>query len=83
MPDDIERIVIELVAQRKGLDPALVPLDATFAELGIDSLDGLELMFSLEDRFGIDIPDHVAQGIRSVRDIVSALHREDVRCPGS
>jgi acyl carrier protein len=75
MHSDTERIVIELVACRKSLDPQKVSLDSTFAELGIDSLDGLEIIFSLEDRFKITIPDDVAQTMKSVRQVIDGLNR--------
>ncbi len=47
----------------------------TFAELGIDSLDGVNIMFALEEEFKIDIPDAVAQNMRSVRQVVDGLTR--------
>ena len=73
MQDDIEPKVIEIVARRKRLDPAQISLDSTFAELGIDSLDGMEMLFSFEESFQISIPDDVAQRMKSVRDVVNGL----------
>ena len=60
MPEDIEQIVIEILAHRKTFDPADVNPDVTLASLGIDSLEGLEVIFALEDRFHISIPDEDA-----------------------
>ena len=73
------RVVVEAVARRKSLDPATLSLDSTLAELGIDSLDGLEVTFELEDHFNINIPVDVAQEMRTVRDVIDGLHRA---CPG-
>lgn len=75
MHTEIERIVVEIVARRKSLDPEKISLDSSFAELGIDSLDGLEIIFSLEDRFKINIPDDVAQSMRTVREVIDGLNR--------
>lgn len=47
--------------------------DSTFAELSIDSLDGINILFAVESEFNINIPDDAAQTIRSVRDVVNGI----------
>lgn len=71
--DPIEKKVIELVAEKKRIPPESVTLDSTFLELGIDSLDGMDLLFNFEEAFKISIPDDVAQQMRSVRQVSEAL----------
>jgi acyl carrier protein len=71
--DPIEKKVIELIAQKKRIPPESVTLDSTFLELGIDSLDGMDLLFNFEEAFKISIPDDVAQQMRSVRQVSEAL----------
>jgi len=48
---------------------------STFAELGVDSLDGVNILFAVEEEFKIDIPDSVAQNMRSVAHVVDSLNR--------
>ena len=72
---DVTPKVIEIIAREQHLDPGKVTLDSTFAELGIDSLDGVNILFALEEEFKLDIPDSVAQNMRSVRQVVDALSR--------
>jgi acyl carrier protein len=67
--------VIEIVTRKQHLQPGVVKLESTFAELGIDSLDGVNILFALEQEFNIDIPDSVAQNMRSVAQVVDALTR--------
>jgi len=67
--------VVEIIAREEHLDPAKVTLDSTFAELGIDSLDGVNILFALEEEFKIDVPDTVAQNMKSVRQVVDSLTR--------
>ena len=81
MAGDVEQKVLEIIARRKGLDPAKLSLDSTFAELGIDSLDGMELLFTFEDSFNISIPDTIAQRMKSVRDVVDGLREVLVNRP--
>ena len=75
MVDDIERRVTGLIAGRKKLDPATVTMDSTFDELGVDSLDAADLLFTVEDAFGIVVPDETAQAMKSVRQIVDDLRQ--------
>ena len=48
-------------------------LDASFEELGIDSLDGINILFALENEFDITIPDEQAKRIRSIREMVEGI----------
>lgn len=73
MPDDLEQQVIDIIARKQHLEPSRVTLDATFEHLGIDSLDGLDLMFTFEETFHLKIPDDLALHVKAVRDVVEAL----------
>jgi acyl carrier protein len=72
---NIEDKVIEIITREQHLEPGTVKPDSTFAELGIDSLDGVNILFALEQEFKIDIPDSIAQNMRSVSQVVDALTR--------
>jgi acyl carrier protein len=74
--DSLEEQVIAVVSRKKKLAPGLVTPESTFAELGIDSLDGIDLIFDFEDTFNIAIPDQVARQMKSVREVVDALRGE-------
>lgn len=67
--------VMEIIAREQHLEPGVVKLDSTFAELGIDSLDAVNILFALESEFKIDIPDAVAQNMKSVSQAVDSLTR--------
>ncbi len=73
--DQLERQVIDIIAQKKRLPPENIGLDSTFLDLGIDSLDGMDLLFAFEDTFNISIPDDVAQQMKSVRMVTEGLRR--------
>lgn len=75
MADDLERKVIDLIARKKKLDPSGVTLDSTFEQLGVDSLDAADLLFTFEDAFGIVVPDDVAVSMKSVRQVVDGLRQ--------
>ncbi len=72
---DTTEKVIAIIAREQHIDPAKITADSKFAELGIDSLDGVNILFALEEEFKIDIPDTVAQNMKSVRQVIDSLTR--------
>ena len=70
---EFERRVIGLIAKKKKLDPSAITAGSTFQDLGIDSLDGIDLVFTFEDEFNISIPDQVVQKMKSVGQVIEAL----------
>ena len=57
--------------------PVDVKMDSTFIDdLGADSLDIVELIMAFEEEFNTEIPDDVAEKIRTVRDAVELLDKE-------
>ncbi len=73
--NNIEAKVIEIIGREQHLETGTVKPQSTFAELGIDSLDGVNILFALEEEFKIDIPDTVAQNMKSVEQVVDSLTR--------
>lgn len=55
-------------------------MDARFVEdLGFDSLDHVEIVMSLEDEFGFEIPDKDAEKLKTLRDVFKYIcEHEDV-----
>ena len=67
--------IIEMVAKAKSLDPAAVTPASNFDDLGIDSLDKINLTFEIEDRFHIAIPDDSLGSLRTVGDVIAGVAR--------
>ena len=59
--------IAKVVAERTGCDVSSVKPESTFTELGIDSLDTVELLMSLEDELGIEI--ELDQPVATVGDL--------------
>ena len=67
--------VLRIIAETQRKDPAQVTIDSSFEELGIDSMDGVNIVFALENEFNINVPDEDVKNIRSVRDMVEGVSR--------
>jgi len=68
--------VKEVVVEQLNVNPDEVSLEADFVEdLGADSLDVVELVMALEEKFEIEIPDEDAESIKSVKDVVDYIEK--------
>jgi len=70
---DLEKRVIRVIAETQKIPVETVTIDQTFADLKIDSLDGINIVFGLENEFGVSIPDEGIENLRSVRDAVEGV----------
>ena len=50
-----------------------ITLDSSLEELGITSLDSISLVFDIEDKYGIEVPNEKLKQLRTVRDIVEGV----------
>jgi acyl carrier protein len=69
----VEERVIRVFADFKKVPPEEITMDTTFDELGFDSLDGLNLVFELEEEFDLTIPDDRVADMRGVRQAVEGI----------
>jgi acyl carrier protein len=67
--------VIKIIADTQHMAVEKIQADSSFQELGIDSLDGINILFAVENEFNINIPDDAAQSIRSVREMVDGIEK--------
>ncbi|BDY12688.1 acyl carrier protein [Hydrogenimonas cancrithermarum] len=68
--DDVKEVVVEQL----NVNPDEVKMESKFVEdLGADSLDVVELVMALEEKFGIEIPDDQAEKIQTVGDAVKYI----------
>lgn len=64
----------EILKDTMDIDESKITLDAKLKEdLGLDSLDSVELIMSAEEEFGIEIPDEDVMNFKTVNDIVNYI----------
>jgi len=73
MDQELASKVIGIVAAVKQISPDTVRPESTFEQLGIDSLDRINILFELENEFNLDVPDDEARAITSVQGIIDRL----------
>ena len=63
-----------IVVDQLGVDEADVSMESTFIDdLGADSLDIVELIMAFEEEFDVELPDDVAEKIKTVSDTVTYI----------
>ncbi len=60
--------ISELIAERNDCDVSEITMDSSFRDLGIDSLDTVEMLMNLEDKLGKEI--ELEQSVETVGDLV-------------
>lgn len=63
--------VVEILAEAKDLEADRITEASTWEELGLDSLDTVELVMDMEDAFGISL--EMTEDMKSVGDVVKAI----------
>ena len=75
MSEQLTQRVLSVIATTQRISPEKVTIDSSFQELGIDSMDGINILFALENEFDITIPDEQAKQIRSIREMVAGIEK--------
>jgi acyl carrier protein len=75
MSDELTQRVLKTIASAQRIPVEKVKIDSTFEELGIDSMDGVNILFALENEFNIAIPDEAAKQIRSIQEMVDGVDK--------
>ncbi|RBP89741.1 acyl carrier protein [Rhodobacter sp. 140A] len=81
MRPDVQDQIISIIAREAVLEPAEVRPEMTLEELGLDSLGLVEMIFAIEEAFGVSVPFNANEpaqtdfDISSVGAIVRAVER--------
>lgn len=65
--------VIQILVNYNGCDGSAITKETTFEQLGLDSLDTVELVMSIEEEFNVSID--MNEGIKTVGDIVDIIEK--------
>jgi acyl carrier protein len=75
MSDDLSQRVLKVIATSKRIPLETVTIDSEFEQLGIDSMDAVEILFALENEFDINIPDDEVRSVRNVRQMCEGVEK--------
>ncbi len=70
---DIIEQLKQLIHQEYDIDPATVDADQPFASYNVDSLTLAELLFAIEDKFHVVVPDEALATVTTLRELATML----------
>jgi acyl carrier protein len=73
--EDLTTRVIRVIAETQKISTDAIGRESTFEELKFDSLDGINILFALENEFDINIPDDAAREIKSIPEMVLGIEK--------
>lgn len=66
--------LVEILAEQLDADKESMNADTKIADdLGADSLDLVDLLMSIEDEFGIEIPDEDVEGLQTIGEVADYI----------
>lgn len=72
----VESRILDVLKSFEKVDPAKLSKTASFAnDLGLDSLDAVEVVMAIEEEFGVEIPDAEADAITTVQQAVEYISK--------
>lgn len=76
MSSSTEQAIIDIIAKTCSIERDRITLDATLKDLDVHSLDAVQVLFEIEDKFDVSVPerdDQYATG--TVRDLIDGVER--------
>jgi len=71
---ELEAKVIEFIASKvENIDASTITAASKFEELGLDSMDTVQLLFDAEDAFGVTFDGDEVKNLRTVGDIITYI----------
>ncbi|MEI7883759.1 MAG: phosphopantetheine-binding protein [Clostridia bacterium] len=67
----VEEKIIEILAEYKGCPITEINIENSFEELGLDSLDTVEIVMSLEEAFNIEL--EITGELKTIKDVAAAI----------
>jgi acyl carrier protein len=76
----LEEKVIQLVMEQLDVTREQCKLEASFIDdLGADSLDLVEMIMEMEEKFGVEIADEELEKIRTIQDVVDFIRAKNIK----
>jgi acyl carrier protein len=75
MSEEVFDKIKDLIVTKKGVEAEKVTIESSFEELGMDSLDAVELVADMEEIFNVNIPNTDLQNFKTIRQAVEGLQK--------
>jgi acyl carrier protein len=70
---EIDARIVSALSRATRIEPARLLPEASLSELEVTSLDVVNVLFEVEEEFGVEIPSEAEEGMQTVGDVVKRL----------
>ena len=71
-----EQIIFDIIAKSCSVERGRITLDSTLKDLDVHSLDAVQVLFEIEDKFDIAVPEREDQfSAGTVRDLIDGVEK--------
>ncbi|GAB5367091.1 hypothetical protein AAMO2058_001199900 [Amorphochlora amoebiformis] len=71
--EDVFAKVQDIVSEQLSIEKEKVTETSTFADLGADSLDTVEIVMAIEEAFGVEVPEDAAAEMSNLKEAVDYI----------
>jgi len=72
--EDTQAKIVDIIVDKLSIPRETIKPEATFKDIGADSLDIVEIIMSFEEIFGIEIKDEDAEKITNIKEAIDLIH---------
>jgi len=73
MEETVANILRTMIAKQAQLDPSVITPDSVLSELGVTSLDLVEIIMTIEDKYDVSIPMDAAEAWNSYKTVANLI----------
>ena len=73
MRETIEDVLRGLIAKQAHFDPSVITPESVMSELGLTSLDLVELIMAIEDKYDVTIPADAVEAWNSYKTVANLI----------
>jgi acyl carrier protein len=73
MSEKIEEVLRAMIAKQAHLDPSVIMPESVLSELGVTSLDLVEIIMTIEDKYDVTIPGDAVETWNSYKTVASLI----------
>lgn len=70
---EIDARIVSSLSRATRIEPERLQPDASLRDLDVTSLDVVNVLFEVEEEFGVEIPPEAEEGMETVGDVVTRL----------
>ena len=73
MGETITDVIMKVIAKQAHLDPSVIKPESVLAELGVTSLDLVEIIMTIEDEYDVTIPGDAVEAWNAYKTVASLI----------